>query len=402
MAPAPDRAARRLRHDDLRRDVRARRAHRRDQPRPGLPRHRRPARGARGRGRGDPRRPQPVPAGPGDPRAARRRSPRTSAASTASSSTPTARCSSRPARPRRSPPRCSRCASRATRSSRSSPTTTPTPPCIALAGADAPRRDAAPARLRASTPTRWPPRSRRARALVLLNSPHNPTGKVFSPRRARADRRAVPGARRARVTDEVYEHLVFDGARAHPARHAAGHGRAHADASPRPARRSRVTGWKIGWATGPRALVGAVADRQAVPHLRQRRAVPARDRLRARRCRTPTSKPSAPGLQAKRDRLCAGLEAAGLTVLRPAGTYFVTTDIRAAGRGGRPRLLPLAAGARGGGRGAHRRLLRRQGRRPAARPLRVLQARRGDRRGGGQARRADASAYTPSPCPGRS
>ena len=37
------------------------------------------------------------------------------------------------------------------------------------------------------------------------------------------------------------------------------------------------------------------------------------------------------GLQAKRDRLCAGLEAAGLDVIRPAGTYFVTTDIRSLG-----------------------------------------------------------------------
>ena len=58
--------------------------------------------------------------------------------------------------------------------------------CIAIAGRDAPRRDAAAARLRLRSRRRCAPRSRRARKLILLNSPHNPTGKVFTPRRARS------------------------------------------------------------------------------------------------------------------------------------------------------------------------------------------------------------------------
>ena len=82
----------RLRHDDLHRDVGARRAHRRDQPRPGLPGRGRAGRGARGRAGGDPRRPQPVRAAARRAGAARRRSPSTSSASTGSSSTRRARC----------------------------------------------------------------------------------------------------------------------------------------------------------------------------------------------------------------------------------------------------------------------------------------------------------------------
>ena len=78
-----------LRHDDLHRDVRARRAHGLDQPRPGVPGRGRPARGARGGGRGDARRPQPVRAAARACRRCGRRSPTTSGASTASSWTPT-------------------------------------------------------------------------------------------------------------------------------------------------------------------------------------------------------------------------------------------------------------------------------------------------------------------------
>ena len=82
---------------------------------------------------------------------------------------------------------------------------------------------------------------------------------------------------------------------------------------------------------GPRRARGRGAHRQAVPHLRGRR----------RRCSTRSPRRSPCGddfyaacaerLGAKRDRLCAGLEAAGLEVHRPAGTYFVNADIRPLG-----------------------------------------------------------------------
>jgi N-succinyldiaminopimelate aminotransferase len=165
--------------------------------------------------------------------------------------------------------------------------------------------------------------------LVLLNSPHNPTGKVFT----RAELELVASRCRERdllaVTDEVYEHLVFDG-------------REHIPLSTLPGMAERtltissagktfsLTGWKIGWATGPRALVAAtqtakqfltfVSGAPFQPAIAEALGLPDAyyEEFRA-------------GLQTKRDRLCAGLEAAGLDVLRPAGTYFVTADIRSLG-----------------------------------------------------------------------
>src|SRR5215217_6724608 len=165
--------------------------------------------------------------------------------------------------------------------------------------------------------------------LVLLNSPHNPTGKVFTP----AELELVAERCRERdvlaVTDEVYEHLVFDG-------------REHVPLSTLPGMADRtltisssgktfsLTGWKIGWATGPRALVSAVqAAKQFLTFVSGAPFQPAIAHA--------LSLPDAyfesfrAGLQGKRDRLCSGLQAAGLEVFRPAGTYFVTTDIRAIG-----------------------------------------------------------------------
>jgi N-succinyldiaminopimelate aminotransferase len=165
--------------------------------------------------------------------------------------------------------------------------------------------------------------------LVLLNSPHNPTGKVFT----RAELELVATHCRERdviaVTDEVYEHLVFDG-------------REHVPLSTLPGMAERtltissagktfsLTGWKIGWATGPRALVSAtqtakqfltfVSGAPFQPAIAEALGLPDAYYASFRA-----------GLQAKRDRLCAGLEAAGLDVLRPAGTYFVTVDIRSLG-----------------------------------------------------------------------
>ena len=289
---------------------------------------------------------QPVPARPRHPRAARGRSPPTSAASTASSSTPTARCSSPPAPPRRSPPRCSRCASPATRSSPSSPTTTPTPraspwpappaassrcarPDYAL-DPDAARRrlhrphPARPAQL-APQPDRQGLRPRRARA----RSPRTAASATSSPSPTRStstsSSTAASTSRSPRCPGMAERTLTISSA----------------------GKTFSFTGWKIGWATGPRELVAAVADRQAVPHLRQRRAVPARDRARARAAGRATSRRFRAGLQAKRDRLCAGLRAAGLAVFEPAGTYFVTADIRPLGFDDGHAFCLAAAGARG-------------------------------------------------------
>ncbi len=90
------------------------------------------------------------------------------------------------------------------------------------------------------------------------------------------------------------------------------------------------TGWKIGWATGPRELVSAVQT--AKQFLTFVSGAPFQHAI-AHALSLPDAYFGAfrADLQAKRDRLCAGLEAAGLEVLRPAGTYFVNADIRALG-----------------------------------------------------------------------
>jgi N-succinyldiaminopimelate aminotransferase len=165
--------------------------------------------------------------------------------------------------------------------------------------------------------------------LVLLNSPHNPTGKVFT----RAELELIRSHCREHdvlaVTDEVYEHLVFDGRR-------------HIPLSTLPGMADRtltissagktfsLTGWKIGWATGPRALVSATQT--AKQFLTYVSGAPFQPAI-AHGLRLPDAyfESFRAELQAKRDRICDGLEAAGLEVFRPAGTYFVTADIRSLG-----------------------------------------------------------------------
>jgi N-succinyldiaminopimelate aminotransferase len=159
--------------------------------------------------------------------------------------------------------------------------------------------------------------------LVLLNTPHNPTGRVLT----RAELEAVAEVCRERdliaVTDEVYEHLVFDGA--------------HVPLATLPGMAERtltisslgktfsVTGWKVGWAAGPAPLVAAV--RAAKQFLTFAGATPFQHAgAAALRLGDAWYASFAAELKAKRDRLCAGLEDAGLRVLRPQGTYFANVD----------------------------------------------------------------------------
>ncbi|WP_445402836.1 pyridoxal phosphate-dependent aminotransferase [Streptomyces sp. LE64] len=167
--------------------------------------------------------------------------------------------------------------------------------------------------------------------LLLINTPHNPTGTVLS-RAELAEIAALAVERDLLVlTDEVYEHLVFPDADG-----------GHLPLAAFPGMRERTltissagktfsfTGWKVGWITGAPALVTAV--RTVKQYLTYVSAGPFQyavaealalpddyfDGLRA-------------DLLAKRDLLADGLAEAGFTVYRPAGTYFVTTDVRPLG-----------------------------------------------------------------------
>jgi N-succinyldiaminopimelate aminotransferase len=164
--------------------------------------------------------------------------------------------------------------------------------------------------------------------IVLLNSPHNPTGRVL----ARAELEAVAALCVERdliaVTDEVYEHLVFDGE--------------HIPLATLPGMAERtltissigktfsVTGWKTGWASGPAELVGAV--RAAKQFLTFAGGTPFQHASAAAlRLGDEWYAAVATSLAGKRDLLCDGLAAAGLRVLRPQGTYFANVEVEGDG-----------------------------------------------------------------------
>ncbi|WP_093500346.1 pyridoxal phosphate-dependent aminotransferase [Streptomyces sp. Ag109_O5-10] len=165
--------------------------------------------------------------------------------------------------------------------------------------------------------------------LLLVNTPHNPTGTVLT----RAELTAVAELAVERdllvVTDEVYEHLVYDEAE-------------HVPLATLPGMRGRTvtigsagktfsfTGWKVGWVTATPELVTAV--RSAKQFLTYVASGPFQYAV-AEGLRLPDSyfADFRADMLAKRDLLAGGLERAGFKVFRPAGTYFITTDIRPLG-----------------------------------------------------------------------
>jgi N-succinyldiaminopimelate aminotransferase len=163
--------------------------------------------------------------------------------------------------------------------------------------------------------------------MVLLNSPHNPTGKVFTRDELAVIASLCQEYDAYAVTDEVYEHLAFPDASA-----------PHLPLAGLPGMRERTirissagktfscTGWKIGWATGPAALVSAVRGvKQFLTFVNGAPLQPA--------VAVALGLPDEyfagfnAGLRERRDRLVAGLADAGFAVLHSEGTYFVTTDI---------------------------------------------------------------------------
>jgi N-succinyldiaminopimelate aminotransferase len=160
--------------------------------------------------------------------------------------------------------------------------------------------------------------------LILLNSPHNPTGMVLT----RAELTAIASLAVERdlivVTDEVYEHIVFDGE--------------HVPIVSLPGMADRTvtissagktfsfTGWKVGWVTGTSALVNAV--RTTKQFLTYVSAGPFQYAIAAGLGLPDTFYAGlAADLRRKRDLLAAGLTGAGFEVFTPHATYFITTDI---------------------------------------------------------------------------
>ncbi|MFF1906794.1 pyridoxal phosphate-dependent aminotransferase [Kitasatospora sp. NPDC058218] len=160
--------------------------------------------------------------------------------------------------------------------------------------------------------------------LLLLNSPHNPTGMVLSPGELAAIAALAVEHDLLVITDEVYEHLVFSGAH-HPI--AALPGMRERTVSISSAGKTfSFTGWKVGWVTASAPLVAAV--RTAKQYLTYVSAGPFQYAV-ADALRLPDAyfDDFRADLLRKRDLLADGLSAAGFRVFRPEGTYFITTDI---------------------------------------------------------------------------
>ncbi len=164
--------------------------------------------------------------------------------------------------------------------------------------------------------------------VILLNTPHNPSGKVFSLR----ELEHIAGLCRRHdllvVADEVYEHLVFDGE--------------HVPIASLPAMRERtvtissagktfsMTGWKIGWACAPEPLTAAVRTaHQFITFCNSAPLQPAMAEALA--AGDAFYSQFEAEYRERRDRLCRGLGEVGFGVLPPAGTYFVLADIRPLG-----------------------------------------------------------------------
>jgi N-succinyldiaminopimelate aminotransferase len=159
--------------------------------------------------------------------------------------------------------------------------------------------------------------------VLLLNSPHNPTGRVLDG----DELELLAAACRARdviaLTDEVYEHLVFDGT--------------HVPIATLPGMAERtltvssigktfsVTGWKIGWASGPAELIARL--RGVKQFLTFAGGTPLQHAAAAALALPDeVAGELASSLRAKRDRLADGLRGAGFDVLPSAATYFLNAD----------------------------------------------------------------------------
>ena len=161
---------------------------------------------------------------------------------------------------------------------------------------------------------------------IVINTPHNPTGKVFSRDELRLIAELCQKHNVVAITDEVYEHIVYDDA-------------SHVRLATLPGMAERtltisslgktfsVTGWKIGWAMGPAALVQAV--NQAHQFITYAVAAP----LQAAAA-TALNLPFGyfenlqANYQSRRDRMLQVLRSAGFTVFKPQGSYFIMIDWR--------------------------------------------------------------------------
>jgi aminotransferase len=164
---------------------------------------------------------------------------------------------------------------------------------------------------------------------VVINTPHNPTGKVFTVAELEMIAELCRRHDAVALTDEIYEHILYDGAR-------------HVPIATLPGMKDRtitingmsktyaVTGWRVGWAIAPAALTNAI--RKVHDFLTVGAAAPLQE-AGAVALKLPDRyyKELADGYDRRRKRMLDILDRAGFRTFRPSGAYYVMTDVTALG-----------------------------------------------------------------------
>jgi aspartate/methionine/tyrosine aminotransferase len=164
---------------------------------------------------------------------------------------------------------------------------------------------------------------------IILNTPNNPTGKVFTRKELELIRDLCVEYNVLAITDEIYEHILYDGAK-------------HISLASLDGMRERtitinglsksysVTGWRVGWAVAPPAITNAI--RKVHDFLTVGAPAPLQE-AGAAALSLPASYYSdlAERYRTRRDHLMPSLERAGFRCYRPRGAYYVMTDISAFG-----------------------------------------------------------------------
>ena len=160
---------------------------------------------------------------------------------------------------------------------------------------------------------------------IILNTPNNPTGKVFTRKELELIRDLCVEYNALAITDEIYEHILYEGAE-------------HISIAGLDGMRERtitinglsksygVTGWRVGWAVAPPAITNAI--RKVHDFLTVGAPAPLQEAGAAALSLPPIYyRELADRYRMRRDHLIPALERAGFRCYRPRGAYYVMTDI---------------------------------------------------------------------------
>jgi len=160
---------------------------------------------------------------------------------------------------------------------------------------------------------------------VILNTPNNPTGKVFTRAELELIRNLCVEFDVVAITDEIYEHILYDGTE-HISMASLDGMRERTVTINGMSKTYSVTGWRVGWAVGPETITNAI--RKVHDFLTVGAPAPLQE-AGAAALNLPAEYYTrlAEGYRVRRDHLIPALEAAGFQCFRPRGAYYVMTDI---------------------------------------------------------------------------